>query len=495
MEQRPHAVLMARLGVMSDFTTTGYHTYKGLPALAGLADTEQAKLAGLPVEECVKRLKRFHYSLWRIHQICIAHIPSEPIYELKMAFSLHSHLAAENDSNFRSRIGEMREPPLGLEKVPHPALGVFFDEILSTPSTEERVLALYEIAFPALKDGLEGYIAETQVLADAPSRRLCRIALMDVEDICRYGTKAVECLVTKEQRQQSSQWLSLLEVCLASAGGLDGSATSLALEEPIRHYSSKPFVFDGTPKRDGRFPDPFNMGVNAEAFLYDDEKPADAKVLMMFYKRLREIDVPEMMASIISETKGKPWGYYRDMTRQLWDEARHAMMGETGFASFNLAWPELVMVNSTWSHCLNTQLTPKERHAVLYFIEQGLMPKTGKRHEWEVSQEAGSPLAVTFQDFDWADEVLHARIGRDWYVADMPSASEAIAYGDECWSKVTVDWGLWKTRGLTAHRNWWPDLYRAYCEGKGIEADPAVLAFETSYEGKRADLKEVAVST
>ena len=49
---------------------------------------------------------------------------------------------------------------------------------------------------------------------------------------------------------------------------------------------------------------------------------------MMYYKRLREIDVPEMMASIIAETPGKPWGYYRDMTRQLWDEARHAMMGE-----------------------------------------------------------------------------------------------------------------------------------------------------------------------
>ena len=35
---------------------------------------------------------------------------------------------------------------------------------------------------------------------------------------------------------------------------------------------------------------------------------------MMLFKRLREIDVPEMMASIIIETKGKPWGYYRDMT-------------------------------------------------------------------------------------------------------------------------------------------------------------------------------------
>ena len=469
-----------------------YHSYKNLPPLAGLGSFERASQPGLSVEECVARLKRFHYAFWRLHQICVAHITAEPVYELKMAFSLHAHLAAENDTNLRARVGEMRDPPLGLEKMPHPALAVFFDEILATPSTEERLLGIYEMAFPALRDSLRRYIEQTHVLADAPSIRLCRAALMDVEDICRYGGQAVTCLVSEEQRRESAQWLSLLEVCLAAAGDLDGCQRALQGQEPTRHYSSKPYVFNGEPKRDDRFPDPYNMGVNAEVFLYDETKPAEPKVLMMFYKRLREIDVPEMMASIIAETRGKAWGYYRDMTRQLWDEARHAMMGEVGFASMELDWPKLVMVNSTWSRCLNAQLTPKERHAVLYFIEQGLMPRTGKRHEWEVSRAAHYPLAITFQDFDWADEVLHARVGRDWYVADMRSASEAVEYGDRCWSKVMADWKRWQNDGLTGHRNWWPDLYNAYCEKKGIAPDPAILAFDTSYENKRADLKELA---
>jgi len=471
-----------------------YQSYQHLPPLAGLTDFEHAAQPGLPVEECVKRLKRFHYIFWRLHQICVAHIASEPIYELKMAFSLHAHLAAENDTNFRHRIAEMREPPLGLEKIPHPALAVFFDEILSTPSPEERLLGLYEKTLPALREGLRRYLVQTHPLADAPSIRFCRIALMDVDDICRYGEQAITAMVTPEQRQKSAQWLSLLDVCLAVAGGIDGSSKA-GETEPIRYYSSKPFVFHGEPVRDERFPDPYNMGVNAEEFLYDESQPAELKVLMMFYKRLREIDVPEMMSSIIIETKGKPWEYYRDLTRQLWDEARHAMMGETGFVSLGLDWPRLVMINSTWSRALNEQLTAKERHAVLYFIEQGLMPKTGKRHEWEVSQKAHDPLATTFQDFDWADEVLHARIGRDWYVADMSGAAEAVSYGDQCWSKVLVGWKNWKDKGLTQHRNWWPDLYRAYCKNKGIEPDPKILAYSVTYENKRADLKQVAVST
>ena len=56
------------------------------------------------------------------------------------------------------------------------------------------------------------------------------------------------------------------------------------------------------------------MGVNAEVFLYDKTMPVEPKTLMMYYKRLREIDVPEMMASIIAETGDQPWAYYRDMT-------------------------------------------------------------------------------------------------------------------------------------------------------------------------------------
>ena len=214
---------------------------------------------------------------------------------------------------------------------------------------------------------------------------------------------------------------------------------------------------------------------------------------MMFYKRLREIDVPEVMASILTETPGKPWSYYRDMTRQLWDEARHAMMGEVGFVHLGVDWHK-VMVNFTWSLGLNTQLTAKERHGVLYYIEQGLMPKTGKRFEWETAQASHNELSVLFQDYDWADEVLHARIGRDWYVSQFENAREAVHWGDECWSKVMTGWRQWRDEGLTQHRNWWPEVYQEYCVSQGLQPDPGVLSFSETYEQKRADLKNLAAS-
>ncbi len=471
-----------------------YRSYRNLPALAGICSLAEAAKPGLSVEECVTRLKRYHYAFKRLHQIFAARLTSEPIYELKMGFSLHAHLCAEHVAALRKRVGEMREPPLGLEAVPDPKLEIFFDEILAAPTTEELVLGIYGKAVPALQAALERHLADTNLLVDHPSARLCRFALLELADMREFGTRSIAALVNEDCRRKASEWLGLLDECVVEAGGLAGAENREGSPLPQRKYSAAAYQYDRTPRRDERFPDPYNMGVNAEVFLYDKQFPPEPKTLMMFYKRLREIDVPEMMASIIVETPGKPWDYYRDMTRQLWDEARHAMMGEVGFADLGIDWANKVMVNFTWSLALNNQLKPIERHAVLYFIEQGLMPKTGKRFEWEVGVASHNPLSALFQDYDWADEVLHARIGRDWYLKEFRNAQEAVRYGDECWSRVLMNWEAWRQQGLTQHRNWWPEVYRDACEHWGIEPDPKVLAYSTSYQTVRADLKNLVGS-
>jgi len=473
--------------------TTTYQSYRGLPALAGICSLQDAMRPGLSVEHSVARLKRYHYALKRLHEIFTARITAEPIYELKMAFSLHAHLCAEHVTALRTRVAEMREPPLGLEVVPDPNLEVFFDEILCAPSTPQLLLGLYEKALPVVQQALQRHLADTNRLVDNPSVRVCRVALLDLADMADFGHKAVECLADAATRDRLAKWLGLLDDCLAAAGGLHGAEVPKAVSV-VRQWSTTPYQYDKVPQRDERFTDNYNMGVNAEVFLYDPNYPAADKVLMMYYKRLREIDVPEMMASIITETKDKPWGYYRDMSRQIWDEARHAMMGEVGFVSLGVNWPEKVMINFTWSHSLNTQLKPWERHGVLYFIEQGLMPRNGKRFEWETAVASHNPLSATMQDYDWADEVLHARIGRTWYVSQFKHPKEAITYGDECWSKVMTAWGAWRDEGLTQHRNWWPDLYLEVCRLRGVEPDPKIAAYAVTYEATRADLKNLSTS-
>ena len=59
---------------------------------------------------------------------------------------------------------------------------------------------------------------------------------------------------------------------------------------------------------------------------------------------------------------------------------------------------------------------------------------------------------------------------------------------------MLIDWQKYRTTGLTRHENWWPALYQEWCDVHGRQPDPAVLAYATTYETARADLRELSVS-
>lgn len=471
-----------------------------LPTLAGLCTIERAVAQGTagtdgePVwslEQSVERLKRLHYVLKRMCETFTAWIPSEAIYELKTLFSHHAYLCAEQVTLLRRRVSEMREPPLGLDRIPHAGLEQLLDEIVAAPTTHARLWGMYTVALPAVLEACTRLQAHAHPLADAPTVRIAKLMHFELSEVVSVGQASCDVLIDAALREELAPWSEELAQCLLAAGALDGTLP-LGPPLPNARYSREPYVFCSEPQRDARFQDSFNAGVNPEAFLYDERFAPQDKTLMMHYKRLRELDVPEMMASILVELREQePWEFHYEMTRQLWDEARHAMMGEVGFASLAIDWSQ-IPINFTWSRNLNAQLDARERHGVLFFIEQGLMPRTGKRYEWEVGLASGQPLSGLFQDFDWADEVLHAQIGRRWYVPRYSSLNQALEYGDKCWSKVLSHWRSYREQGLTEHRNWWPDLYRQACQRWGKTPDPAALAFAETYESSRADLQKLS---
>lgn len=478
----------------------------GIPPLAGLCSMHRATQAKWSLDESVSRLKHLHYVLRRVHEVLIERITSQPIYELKTAMSYHAYLLAEHVTMLRTRVGEMREPPLGLENIPHPALKLLLDEVHSAPDTKHLLLAVYDLLLPASLHACEQLQREAHPLADAPTCRTAKLIAFELREIVAFGKEAIGSpLIQADPEDQAhsrsdlDRWLEVLGVAISAAGGIDGRRSSSATnaqplpEVPLAVFSDcqAGWKYDERPRRDARFQDSYNAGVNPEAFLYDASYSPQDKSLMMYYKRIRELDVPEMMASILVELRSEePWGFHMEMSRQLWDEARHAMMGEVGFASLGIDWAQ-IPINFTWSLNLNTQLTARERHGVLFYIEQTLMPKDGKRFEWEIAQESGDPLSAVFQDFDWADEVLHAQIGRRWYVPKFESLTQSLQYGDRCWSKVLSHWQQYRNDGLTEHRNWWPELYKNACEIWGKSPDPKALDFNETYEDQRADLKRI----
>jgi hypothetical protein len=170
------------------------------------------------------------------------------------------------------------------------------------------------------------------------------------------------------------------------------------------------------------------------------------------------MDVPEAMASFLVERKDQPWEFYLDYSRQLWDEARHAMMGTVAFEARGVDWKDIPL-NVGFSLRLNLHATPLERQIVLYAIEQSLMSAdTGKRFEYETALASGDQLSAHFHDYDWADEVLHAHIGRRALKREGISREEAIKRGQEIHERTWEALEQYQSRDRQV--NWWPDFVR-----------------------------------
>jgi hypothetical protein len=196
----------------------------------------------------------------------------------------------------------------------------------------------------------------------------------------------------------------------------------------------------------------------------------------LLFKRVREMDVPEVIAGIIAERwmearnaaraaapPSQPdWTYFVNMFRQMWDEARHAMLGETLLERHGVDWRRLP-INATFSYKLARWCDPVERHVLLYAIEQSLMPRTtGKPYEHRVATEAGDELSRMFHDFDWADEVLHVEIARRCLRPELPGGLvEARARADALWRRI-ADALDRETLPASepAPENWWEDYIR-----------------------------------
>ena len=96
---------------------------------------------------------------------------------------------------------------------------------------------------------------------------------------------------------------------------------------------------------------------------------------------------------------------------------------------------------------------------MLYGIEQSLMPaETGKRFEYETALAAGDPLSAHFHDYDWADEVLHAQIGRRQLrregIAPAEAMERARAIHDATWAALDA------YKHLDDQRDWWPEFVK-----------------------------------
>ena len=419
----------------------------GIPPLAGLGSYEEAAKPGYSVERTVDLLQRHQYIGRRLVDIMAAHLARTPEWEVKCALSLHMWLEAEHVAAFRARILEMRMPAPKLDIVPDAALEHWLDEAIRAENTTELLVSIYRAAKPELVRAMRVHVDETNPLADFPTRRLLKLAIADQEEMLAWGETALAAVTARgETAAAAGAWERHLQAVLTGAG-------PDAL--PLR-ADGKPYEMDARVQRDERFADQYNNSAKMDEYYREEDRPTDERVLALILKRIREMDVPEWMGPIVYKTRGKPWDYYLDLSRQLWDEARHAMMGEVALVARGVPFYKYP-IDIASGVLLNEHYGPLESHLVLWGIEQSLMQAGGKRYEYELMRDADDYLQRLFQDYDWADEVLHAQIGRRWLSPEYASVAEMQQKAMEAFMGPWMQ-GRAELSARSAQEPWFDDL-------------------------------------
>ena len=417
--------------------------------LAGLCSYDEAARADSSVESVVALVRRLARIEHRTLLVLAAHLNAVPQWEVKCALALHLWQDAEHCGWLRERVTEMRKPPHYLDRADDPALERFFEELVRSHSTRELLTGVYRVLKPSVLAAIDDHLSHGNPLADQPTHRLLRFLRLEELEQVAWAETALAALGGVDPA-----WERHLSAYLAAAGGDSDRAGELP--EP---RASEPLELVRVPRRDERFTRLWRSRGRLPGF----DAPPDEVNWRMLYVRLTEMHAVELLALTLYEWPDASFEVHRDLARHLWDEARHAMLGEVAFETRGVDW-QTVPHELSFASFPNTELEPRERYALLYHGEHGSMGKSrrrGAQHAGKPAQHAaarasGDALATLFLDHDWADEVLHVRIGRRVLAGAFETSQERDEAGARAW--VEYERIVEQDRALV-RSDWWDAFY------------------------------------
>ncbi len=390
--------------------------------------------SAIDVKANATRLRRFQYVLRRLVLIGAGHLPARREWELKMAVARHMFEDAEQATALLSRVLELRVTESQATKAPDALLTLFMDEVLRARSDAEFLVGIYEIVRPALLQALVDHQRGTQQLVDYPTVRAIGFIRSEMEQQIALGGALLERFVDANQRREAAEFAGNLRAMLDRIGGIDGSGASEP-QEVRRWRSGEPYVL---PAKSAR-PADFGPSLHYRVPGCIDEKLPDAENALREMMKIRqeEMTAAELIAGVMFETTDMPWEFFRALARHCWDEARHAAFGQAALEKHGIDWRRSPQYTAEYEKF--REEAPAKAYAFLSLgIETSAMAKSGKQHELHLAKDVfKDPLMALFQDYDWADEIQHARFGRNWGTAFFDQDFEkSRIFGEEAWMEL-----------------------------------------------------------
>ncbi|MCS7458592.1 hypothetical protein N0M98_00445 [Paenibacillus doosanensis] len=401
------------------------------------------------VEKNAKALQRYRFIHESLLRIAAGHLPARENWDLKVALGKHLYEDAEAADRLRVRITELRTSSAVLNHEPDAALSLLMEELIQARNDLELAIGIYEVVKPALLQVYRNHLATTQQIVDQPTIRLLRTVVLDLEEQLAWGQEMIGHLQSSGiYDDQGGEFKARLTGFLQAAGGIDGSQPKTAAL-PHRWRSQQPYTLPLRSVRDPRNMGPATWARTSVAVAPDD--PVRQKLFDKMRVRQEEMTAAELIAAVLFSQKNMPWEFYRDLARHLWDEVRHALFGQAALESEGVDWMSRPQYTSDYD--VNAPKIPGAQYAWLSIgIEEGAMKRPGKAGEYEFCRdEAKHPLMAQFQDYDWADEVVHANLGRKWTTdligEDIGFVREIAKQElDHFWKEVREAERQWKER-------------------------------------------------
>jgi hypothetical protein len=404
---------------------------------AGIADVQRVTFG---VEETRRRVQRLLYTERQLVHNGAGWLCNARSLEVKAALALHLWQDAEHLATLAERGTQLRAGDRALARVPDERLQQALSVALDAPDEVLFLAGTYRAIKPALIAAYQRHLAETHPLADQPTIRHLRLILHEEEEQIAFMEAALATLLdTPERRDAADAWVAHLQAWLSACGGILGNEPATPAPATREGVS---FQLTPVPQRDDRFREIL------EAKGTSEEKEQVGRTIWTMIVRLQELMAAEHPASVIFERTDMPVAFYRDLARHAWDEMRHCLFGIAALEAEGIPLSTVACAIGDQKWCM--EHSPAERYTwlALHIENDAMKYPPGAREEYEYARDTAQHALLTqYLDYDWADEVLHAQLGRKWAPpllgADVTLDQARVVaerLGREFWDEYVAGW-------------------------------------------------------
>ena len=349
----------------------------------------------------LKNLADFQTELARIHA---GFIPGLPVWEHRKEVPLFVFRSLRRVQDLRGRGRELGVSFAEMHLSGAVAGRELLDRLAAAPTIADFLQAALDAVPAALVAAIDDYLKRNDNVYDLPSVPLLEADRDDLKAVRQWAAAALLVHTDKTgERPTPDYQRSVLSLCADLA--------SLLQQHAVR---SAPPVRSG--RRTGRLPLPDSALPLGFRLLEYGPDPMPKDNTYAHRERyhavnfLQEVQAADSCASLLFEAPDMPWEFYFDLSRHLWDEARHAMFGEKKLADLGSSAAEAGL--SSKAYAMRQTLAPHDRYAALTTQEADAFP--GKHRGLKDSLEHKDGVSAMAWSYDISDETQHVRFGSKW---------------------------------------------------------------------------------